>query len=137
MIFKDNYGGAELVNTAEYIHISRDGTACRVSEPVLKEHLLRVYVNGRLTMRLVCTPQHMGELVLGRLLTEGIISSVEDVEEIVVSAEGDRVEARISAVSYTHLDVYKRQILLSKTRNCGINLKRRCSSAVSSLTLWG
>ena len=47
-------------------------------------------------MRLVCTPQHMGELVLGRLLTEGIISSVEDVEEIVVSAEGDRVEARIS-----------------------------------------
>ena len=45
MIFKDNYGGAELVNTAEYIHISRDGTACRVSEPVLKEHLLRVYVN--------------------------------------------------------------------------------------------
>ena len=96
MIFKDNYGGAELLNTAEYIHISRDGTACRVSEPVLKEHLLRVYVNARLTMRLVCTPQYMGELVLGRLLTEGIISSVRDVEEIIVSAEGDRVEARIS-----------------------------------------
>ena len=42
--------------------------------------MMDVYVNERLTMKLVCIPQHLAELVLGRLFTEGIISSADDVD---------------------------------------------------------
>ena len=34
-------------------------------EPILVEHMMDVYVNERLTMKLVCIPQHLAELVLG------------------------------------------------------------------------
>ena len=44
--------------------------------------MMDVYINDHLTMKLVCLPQHLTELVLGRLLTEQIITSSEDVDHI-------------------------------------------------------
>ena len=44
--------------------------------------MMDVYINDHLTMKLVCLPQHLTELVLGRLLTEQIITSSEDVDHM-------------------------------------------------------
>lgn len=57
------------------------------------EHQMDVYVNEVLTMRLICTPSDLPELILGRLYTEGMIDSVDDVEEIYVCQDG--VRARV------------------------------------------
>lgn len=51
----------------------------------INEHMMDVYINDHLTMKLVCLPQHLTELVLGRLLTEQIITSSEDVDHITLS----------------------------------------------------
>ena len=52
------------------------------------EHLMEVWVNDRLTMKVTCTGQYLPELVLGRLLTEDIIVSEDDVEEIRICESG-------------------------------------------------
>ena len=52
--------------------------------------MMNVYVNERLTMKLVCIPEHLAELVLGRLFTEGIISSADDIEQIYICEFGKR-----------------------------------------------
>lgn len=59
--------------------------------PVQVEHVLRVFVNEVHTMTLTCSPDHLAELVLGRLLSEGIIGSVDDVELLYVCDLGARV----------------------------------------------
>ena len=54
----------------------------------INEHMMDVYINDHLTMKLVCLPQHLTELVLGRLLTEQIITSSEDVDHIYIFEYG-------------------------------------------------
>ena len=54
--------------------------------------MMDVYINDHLTMKLVCLPQHLTELVLGRLLTEQIITSSEDVDHIYICEYGKRAK---------------------------------------------
>lgn len=62
-----------------------DEAACTASveEDYLQtENAVRVYVNGTLTMTLMCSADHVIELVLGRLFTEGMIDSLDEVDEV-------------------------------------------------------
>lgn len=90
MYINEQYQNLALLETSSYKYIGRDGVFREESGPVLKEHLMDVYVNDRLTMKLICIPQFLAELVLGRLLTEGIIRSDEDVEQIYICEYGAR-----------------------------------------------
>lgn len=58
----------------------------------INEHMMDVYINDHLTMKLVCLPQHLTELVLGRLLTEQIITYSEDVDHIYICEYGKRAK---------------------------------------------
>lgn len=88
----------ELPPTAKesYVHISRDGQVQERDEPVLNEHLLQVYINERLTMQLVCIPQYLAELVLGRLFTEGIIRNCSEIQSIYICASGTRAKVYLA-----------------------------------------
>lgn len=79
MKINEQYHNLNLLENVTYEFLGRDGETHEETEPILVEHMMDVYVNERLTMKLVCIPQHLTELVLGRLFTEGIISSAEDV----------------------------------------------------------
>ena len=57
-----------------------DGTEATIPA----EHAAAIYVNEQPAFRVVCTP--------GRLLTEGWIASVDEVEQIAVCAEGAKVQ---------------------------------------------
>lgn len=59
--------------------------------PLQSEHVVRVYLNGELSMSLTCSPDHIVELVLGRLFTEGIIGGVGEVDEIRLCEHSTRV----------------------------------------------
>ncbi len=84
----ESYHNLTLSDTVFYQLIGRDGEYREESEPVLKEHLINVRVNEQLTMKLICTPQFLSELILGRLLTEGMICSVNDVKQIYICETG-------------------------------------------------
>ncbi len=59
-------------------------------EPLLVEHLLEVYINEVLTYKLVCSPAMLPELLLGRLLTEGVIKGLDQVDVLYFCKEGLR-----------------------------------------------
>ena len=59
-----------------------DGLESQETGDVQAEHTLDVYVDGKLSMRIVCTPTNLTELVCGRLFTEGVIDSADDIDLI-------------------------------------------------------
>lgn len=59
-----------------------NGTSSLETSNVQAEHTLDVYVDGKLSMRIVCTPTDLNELVCGRLFTEGVIDSTDDIDLI-------------------------------------------------------
>ena len=60
------------------------------------EHAAAILVNEQTAFRVVCTPELLPQLALGRLLTEGWISSAEEVEQVAVCAEGLKVSVYLS-----------------------------------------
>lgn len=64
------------------VHVSASGTVRQMENPVQEESLLDVYVNDILTMRLGCSANHLVELVVGRLFTEGLIHGIDEIEAI-------------------------------------------------------
>ena len=62
--------------------ICADGSEEFRDEELQAEHTLDVYVDGKLTMRIVCTPSDLIELVIGRLFTEGVIDSPDDIQMV-------------------------------------------------------
>ena len=98
MKINEQYHDLNLLENVTYEFLGRDGETHEETEPILVEHMMDVYVNERLTMKLVCIPQHLTELVLGRLFTEGIISSAEDVEQIYICEFGKRARVILSKI---------------------------------------
>lgn len=60
------------------------------------EHAAVLYVNEQPAFRVVCTPQLLPQLALGRLLTEGWITSAGEVEQIAVCAEGLKISVHLT-----------------------------------------
>ena len=62
---------------------------------VATEHWMDVFINEQLAMRIVCTPEYLDELVVGRLLTEGLIRSPDDIEAIHICELGLRARVML------------------------------------------
>ena len=75
--------------------IFRDGTQQDGVAPYLNEHSMEVFLNGHKAMELVCVPQFLPELVLGRLLTENLIHGMEDVGQLRISDDGSRADVTL------------------------------------------
>lgn len=78
----------EGTKTVRQTVISADGSAKKTGAAVVREHFLDVLVNEKKAVSLVCTPSDLAELVLGRLLTDKLISDAEDVESIYLCEKG-------------------------------------------------
>ena len=83
MQINDLFGAAAAFETVRM----PDGTEAAIPT----EHAAVIYVNEQSAFRVVCTPQLLPQLALGRLLTEGWIASAEEVEQISVCAEGLKI----------------------------------------------
>lgn len=95
-----------LVDSSRSVGVVTERAALRCScvgggsgqlRDVQVEHSLDVCVNAARIMRIVCTPDHLPELVLGRLLTEGTIERADDVVEIRMSDDASKAYVRLGA----------------------------------------
>jgi len=64
------------------IHKYINDTVSEQEDCVIREHRLNLYVNGSYYISLMCLPQHLHELALGFLFSEGLIASFADVVSI-------------------------------------------------------
>lgn len=71
--------------------VSASGTVDERERSLIREHSITVYVNEKPLLQLVCTPNMLLELVLGRLVTEGLIEKSDDVESLSICESGSRV----------------------------------------------
>lgn len=88
IFINDQSSGQELLHRADCLQLNRDGQTEKKLGILLGEHLMDIYINERLTMKLVCIPEHLPELVMGRLLTEGIIRTAGDIKAIYICEYG-------------------------------------------------
>ena len=89
---------AKEVNTSVSVPVRRIAATGEVTESeqiIVRENVLEVSVNGLPAFRLTCTPDHLTELVFGRLCTEQIIREAEDVAELFICGEGNIAEVTL------------------------------------------
>ena len=82
----------EQISTTENISwnvMKADGAVCKMTDEIVVEHYIEVSVNGIKAFILSCTPEHLRELVVGRLFTECIINGVDDIERLFICGEGN------------------------------------------------
>lgn len=75
---------------AGVVMADRPGDVILKDEHLIKEHLIEVCLNEEPAMRLVCTPDRLPELVIGRLVTEGLIKDGTAVDSLYICENGSR-----------------------------------------------
>ena len=71
----------------------KEGKSTSISDPVVLEYPFTLHINGEQYVTLVCSPQHLEELVYGLLFSDNIIQGMEDVDDL--SVVHDKGLARI------------------------------------------
>ncbi|MBR1471243.1 MAG: formate dehydrogenase accessory sulfurtransferase FdhD [Lachnospiraceae bacterium] len=73
-----------------------EGAQENSADVLVHEHFLAVELNGYPAAELSCTADHLPELVLGRLCTEGIIEGTDQVERIFICGKGNLAEVTLA-----------------------------------------
>lgn len=77
----------EVVSSAVFTRVYPDGRKEAEEITVLREHSLVIRIRGGQDIGLTCSKEHLKELVAGRLLTDGMIGSADDIEELSFSKD--------------------------------------------------
>ena len=96
MYIKEPSQTPALVQSVTHQYIGRNGETKMVTEKLLTEHTLNAVINESRTLSFVCLPQYLPELILGHLVTEGIIHSIHEVEQISFNSSGDTVHVTLN-----------------------------------------
>lgn len=91
----ETYQDIEPYTEVMVTEIAKDGEPLQKSEAVITEHEIDLYIREIRVRTLSCTPTYLTELVLGCLLSEGMIQSVEDVDTVSVCEQGKKAEIRL------------------------------------------
>lgn len=74
----------------------RDGSSFSADDLIQKESQLHLYVNGVLTMKIGCSASNLAELVVGRLASEGLITSPDEISLLSINERRVRAEVRLT-----------------------------------------
>ncbi|HUV40130.1 MAG TPA: formate dehydrogenase accessory sulfurtransferase FdhD [Planctomycetota bacterium] len=88
----------------------------RRTHAVIREELLTVMLNGRQLIRMSCLPDALEDLVLGFLVSEGLVDSAEAVSDVTVSDARDTVSVRARVDPYRLVGFRQR---LAMSSGCG------------------
>lgn len=87
-----------------------------VEDVTIEEARLSVYLNGEKTISMMCIPMDQDAHALGFLMSENVISSMDDVESLEVSEDGLRVDIKAAVDANSLQNLYKEKTLVS---GCG------------------
>lgn len=92
----DRAAAEELVTAFPARRYTRSGQPLEIVRDVQQETALSVFLDGKPAAKLECSTSHVKELVLGRLFSEGVISSLNDVKKLIAEDGGDRVDVLLT-----------------------------------------
>lgn len=81
-----------LTENMKKVTVTRNGGGMAVSGSgtVITEHFLDIYINEELAIQLVCTPQYIKEMVVGRLLSDGYIQDPDEIKMLYICEHASR-----------------------------------------------
>ena len=88
MVINNLFHSEEVSRLVPETAVNSDGTTIHRECCIVSEHSVELFINEKLILRLVCTPSNLVELVIGRMISEGYVESVDDVEMIYICGEG-------------------------------------------------
>lgn len=88
----DKFKSEDITHSFSALKIFPRDNAKKSEENIVSEHVLEVRINTISTYKIICTPQKLPQLVLGRLKSDGIISSADEVDQIFICEHGNRAD---------------------------------------------
>jgi len=85
----------QLVEEENFICIKRNGERNEEHSVLLNEHAMDIYTDGQFYMSVVCTQEWMEELVIGRLVSDGMIKSMNEMKSLRISEDYSVVDVEL------------------------------------------
>ena len=82
----------------------------------IDESRLNLFLNGEKAISMMCIPKDQDAHAIGFLMSENVISSIDDIEELTVSEDGLRVDVKAKIDEDSLQNLYKEKTLVS---GCG------------------
>ena len=108
----------------------KKGTIIDKEDVVTSDKAVCIFINGEYYRTLVSTPSMIEELVIGHLLSEGIVESNDDLESIEISSLKAYVELT-KEVDIAHLNILKSDLI---TTACGIPTTQTSEDQLKSMS---
>lgn len=87
------------------------GSIQQVEDTIATEYALTVHVNNQEMATIVCTPEHLDDLVIGFLASEGVIRSLDQVKDLIVNVTAGHARVQTStSVNFNQAFYNKRYI---------------------------
>ena len=93
-----------------------ENEATMVEDVTIDESRLNLFLNGEKAISMMCIPKDQDAHAIGFLMSENVISSIDDIEELTVSEDGLRVDVKAKIDENSLQNLYKEKTLVS---GCG------------------
>lgn len=85
-----------LTEEQKFICLKRNGENIEEHGVLLKEHAMDIYADGEFYTSVVCTDEWLSELVIGRLICDGMIKSMNEVKTLIISDDYSVADVEIA-----------------------------------------
>lgn len=102
-----------LVKEHQVFRFVQGAGISEVLDSVVTEYALTVYVNDEEMATVVCSPEHMEDLVTGFLASEGVIRSIDQIEELYVNSLRGIARVKTSNKVNFNQDFYNKRYIAS------------------------
>ena len=89
------------------------GTFSKQTDEVVTESPITIKLNSEEYVTVVCTPNYIEDMVIGFLISEGIISSYKDIEELWIQKENGIVHVKSSKINPLYQTLYNKRYVTS------------------------
>jgi len=93
-----------------------ENEATLVEDVTIDESRLTLYLNGEKTISMMCIPKDQDAHAIGFLMSENVISSINDIQNIEIKEDGLRVDVTATINEHSLENLYKEKTLVS---GCG------------------
>ncbi|MEC0372557.1 formate dehydrogenase accessory sulfurtransferase FdhD [Paenibacillus chibensis] len=89
------------------------GQITNKTDLVVAEHPVTIKINGEEFATLVCTPEYIEDMAVGYLASEGVISGIDEIQDLWVQEDEGFVHATVSRWSPLHRQLYSKRYVTS------------------------
>ncbi|MCM3671990.1 formate dehydrogenase accessory sulfurtransferase FdhD [Mesobacillus maritimus] len=91
----------------------RNGQTEQMEDVIVTEYPVTVKINGEEFVTMVCTPEHIEEMVIGYLASEGVIRKYDDIEDIWVQEKDGYVHVKTKKVNPYYQEFQNKRYITS------------------------